>query len=54
VFALIIANTLILILSSIYFFDVSILLSGLAAAYLSVASARLSKLIPKPNGRMLF
>jgi predicted PurR-regulated permease PerM len=48
-FTLIAANTLILILSSIYFFAVPILLSGLAAVCLSVASVRLSKLIPKPN-----
>jgi hypothetical protein len=55
VFTLIAANTLILILSSIYFFAVPIVLSGLAAACLSVASVRLSKLIPKPNTpEMLF
>jgi hypothetical protein len=49
VFTLIAANTLTLIFSSIYFFVVPIVLSGLAAACLSVASVRLSKLIPKPN-----
>ena len=49
VITLIAANVLILILSSIYFFAVPIVLSGLAAACLAVSWVRLSKPIGKPN-----